>query len=114
MTGLICYVWGSTGITWADADWIWSQCLYIALPVSVGGAGVDATVLLQPWITEPWNPYRAGEIEKRKRLIKLICKIKGETYEEEKTVGDMKISIDDVKMIIKKVFNIDVDVELGE
>jgi hypothetical protein len=113
---IICYKWSNVGITWSDANWLWSECLYIPPGPTTGSmyiAGVDATVLVQPWLTEPWNPYTAnGEHDrKRKRLIKLICKVKGETYEEEKFVGDMKISIDDVKMVVKSVLNIDLDVK---
>jgi hypothetical protein len=84
------------------------------IPVSSGSIqpiGVDATTLIQPWLIEPWNPYKDVEKEKRKRLIKLICKVKGQTYEEEKVIGTMDISVDDVKMVVKKVLNIDLDVK---
>ncbi len=118
---IICYRWGDVGITWADADWLWSECLQIVPPTPIASGslqpfGVDATTLIQPWITEPWNPYTTNDERdtKRKRLIKLICKVKGEIYEEEKEVGDMKIEIDDVKMVVKKVLNIDLDVKLEE
>jgi hypothetical protein len=65
---------------------------------------------------EPWNPYITNNEndKKRKRLIKLICKCRGQTYEEEKEIGTMKISVDDVRMVVKKVLNIDLDVKLEE
>jgi len=103
-------------VSWVDANWLWSNCLNFVPPTpppitgSLHPFGVDATTLLQPWITEPHNPYRAGEEDKRRRLIKLICKVNGKVYEEEKEVGDMKINVDDVKMVIKKILNIDVDI----
>lgn len=118
-----CMVWGTTNIWWKNADWWWSQCSSSIgptppIPIDSGSIrydGLDATTLIQPWITEPWNPYRAGEAkDKRKRLIKLICKVKGQTYEEEKEVGTMDISVDDIKMVVKTMTNINLDVKLEE
>ena len=84
--------------------------------VSVGNQpGVDAMTLVQPWIEEPWNPYRAADREqaekKRKRLIKLICRIKGQEYNEEKTHKDFNVTVGDIKMVVKKVKNIDLEVK---
>ncbi len=119
----VCAKWGTTGVWWRNADWRWSQCSGSIIPpippiVNSGSMrydGVDATTLIQPWLIEPWNPYRAGEIkDKRKRLIKLICKVKGQTYEEEKEIGTMDISVDDIKMVVKTMTNIDLDVKLEE
>ena len=117
----LCNVWGTYSSTWMDANSWWSACFGSGsippippTPVSSGSFntyGVDATTLIQPWLIEPWNPYRAGEIDKKKRLIKLICKVKGQTYEEEKEVGTMNVSVDDVKLVVKKVLNIDLDVK---
>jgi len=40
----------------------------------------------------------------KKRLIHLICRVKGEkVYDEEKEVGDIQIKLDDVDMVINKV-----------
>jgi hypothetical protein len=114
----ICATWSNQGVWWKNENLIWSQCSQSfppALPVQLQPVGLDATTLIQPWqAEEQWNPYRAGEFNKRKRLIKLICKVKGQTYEEEKEVGDMKISVDDVKMVVKAVTGIDLDVKLEE
>ena len=118
----ICAVWGTTGAWWKNANWMWSQCSSSLPPgppitsASLYPPGVDATTLVQPWLVEPWNPYTANDAhdKKRKRLIKLICKVKGQTYEEEKEVGTMEISVDDVRMVVKKVLNIDLDVKLEE
>ena len=77
--------WSGDFFRWSGAPNIWSQCLPPVPPSVVPSqAGVDATTLIPQWLEEPWNPYRAGEINKRKRFIKLICKVKNQTYEEEK------------------------------
>ena len=42
--------------------------------------------------------------DKKKRLIRLICRVKGEkVYDEEKEVGDIQLRLDDVDMVINKV-----------
>jgi hypothetical protein len=117
----ICYKWGNCNIHWADANWFWSKCLQIVPPGPPTGSlhppGVEATVLIQPWLTEPWNPYKqhdSGSFADRKRLIRLICKVKGETYEEEKMVSNMKISVDDIRMVIKAITDVDVDIKFEE
>lgn len=124
----LCPVWGSEGTQWKTANWWWSLCFgsgsnppippipSASFTGSLQPLGLDATTIVQPWLIEPWNPYTAADEhdKKRKRLIKLICKVKGQTYEEEKRVGDMKISVDDIRMVVKAVSNIDLDVKLEE
>ena len=47
--------------------------------------------------------------EKKKRLIRLICRVKGEkVYDEEKEVGDIQLKLDDVDMVIDKVVKLNV------
>ena len=46
--------------------------------------------------------------DKKKRLIRLICRVKGEetAYDETKEVGDIELKLDDVDMVINKVVGI--------
>ncbi len=118
----ICNVWGTDKHLWKNENSWWSLCFGsgsippqpITSSVSLQQPGIDATTIVQPWLIEPWNPYTANDEhdKKRKRLIKLICKVKGETYTEEKPIGTMKVSVDDIKMVVKKVLNIDLDVKI--
>ena len=42
--------------------------------------------------------------EKKKRLIHLICRVKGEkVYDEKKMVGDVQIKLDDVDLVIERI-----------
>ena len=80
----ICAVWGTKNVWWKNANWWWSQCTSSIPPIPPTPPfqmppGIDATIAIQPWQAEDqWNPYRAGEFNKRKRLIKLICKVKAD------------------------------------
>ena len=115
----VCAVWGTKDASWINANWKWSQCTSSFVPPtptfgSLQPDGPDATTLIQPWLIEPWNPYRANDEHdrKRKRLIRLICKVKGEVYNEEKRIGDIRISVDDVKMVVRAVSGIDLNVKM--
>jgi hypothetical protein len=116
-----CAVWGTTAVPWNQANWKWSECTGSVIPpipvVVIGNRpGVDAETLIQPWqlVEEPWNPYISSSIDKKKRLIKLICKVKGQTYSEEKEAGDYKVTVGDIRMVVKAVANIDLDLKLEE
>jgi len=105
----ICAKWGTQNIWWKNENLIWSHCLPFVPPIPPQPPfqmppGIDATTIIQPWqAEEQWNPYRAGEFNKRKRCIKLVCKVQGKLFEEEKEAGDMEISVDGVKMMIKTI-----------
>jgi len=110
-----CYRWGITNIQWNNANWLWSECQLVQeILTTLQPSGPDATVLIQPWLDAPWNPFRAGEVEtndKRRRLIKLICKVKDVIYTEEKKAGDMVITANDIRMVVKKVSGIDLKIK---
>ncbi len=120
----ICFVWGNAGVLWKDASWKWSECSGSITPVPpiipvvdiVGmRLGVDAETLIQPWqLEEPWNPYQKISSEKKKRLIKLICKVKGQEYTEEKEISSFPVTVGDIRMVVKAVANIDLDLKLKE
>jgi len=114
-----CKIWGTTNVLWSNANWKWSECSSSVVPpipvVTIGNQpGVDATTLIQPWLEEPWNPYTANDEHdrKRKRLIKLICKVHGKEYIEEREAKDFPVTIRDIRTVVKAVANIDLDFRL--
>lgn len=117
---IVCYQWGNTNVLWKDAGWVWSMCATTPTPpitssieISLQPLGVDATTLIQPWLIEPWNPYRAGEREdNRKRWIKLIIKMNGEEFSEEKEVKDFNMITDDIKLMVQDKKNINLEVKM--
>jgi hypothetical protein len=118
-----CLTWGTAGEWWKHAAWMWKECSGSFQPpippftASLQPVGVDAMTLQQPWLEEPWSPYRpndSGSLAKRKRLIKLICKVRGQKYDEEKEYRRFEVSADDIRLIVKKVSGIDLDLKLEE
>ena len=51
-----------------------------------------------------WTP----EDDRKKRLIKLICKVKGQTIIKEKQIQNYKVKISDIKLLAEKVLGIEV------
>ncbi len=59
-------------------------------------------------MNEPWQKW---DKEKKKKLIKLICKVKGKTYKDSKYINDYKIKISDVKLATKEILGIELMTE---
>ena len=54
--------------------------------------------------------YLKDKKEKRKKLIKLICKVQGKTIKEEKEIKDFKITVKDIEILAEQVLGINVKV----
>ena len=114
-----------TKIKWEDADFKWN----IAPPSEDYKSGFKASSFPFTWddvalveevvevVQEAGGSVIDGikklEPEKKKRFIKLICKVKGiETYSGQKTIrDDINVSAEDVELVIKEVLGIDLTVE---
>ena len=111
-----------TPIKWEDADFKWN----IAPPSEDYKVGFKASSFPYTWddvalveeaieviqqggggIIEDDMPWTRDE-EKKKRLVKLICKVQGKTIKEEKEIQDYKIKISDIKLLAEKVLGIEV------
>jgi hypothetical protein len=102
---LFCYRWGNANIPWNLADWTWSECQLIADIIQ--GFGGAAAPNFPAWLKEDTR-----EEEKRKRFIRLLCKVEdGAQYDETKEVKtDIVVKARDVEMVIKAVAGIDVTI----
>ena len=100
-------------IKWEDADfkwelaptdpaktrYTWDEVILVDEVANAGDSLLTAVDKLDP--------------EKKKRFIKLVCKVKGiETYSGQKTVrDDIEITAKDCELVIKEVLGIDLTVE---
>ena len=118
-------------IQWKDADFKWN----IGTPDSHLGNGEEAGKLYENYTGHPkytwdevllvrqftgaedpeilWQDVNNLDKEKKKRFIKLICKVKGiETYSGQKTIReDIEISIEDIELVVKEVLGKSITVE---
>jgi len=107
----LCYKWGGCSVKWNLTNWTWSECQLIEEIISGGNQpGVDASQLMPSWIIDSKTQT---EKEKRKRFIRLLCKIKGITaYDEEKLINEkITITVEDIKIVIKAVSGIDLNIK---
>jgi len=102
---MFCYRWGNCNVLWNLADWTWSECQLVS-DIIAGFAG-NAAPHFPDWLRED-----AKDEEKRKRFIRLLCKVKGEPlYDEKKEVRtDIIVKAKDVEMVVKAVSGIDVTI----
>ena len=89
--------WINANLTWGDYQLI-SEVADVVDEIEAGGGSLPSKrKKLDKWLDQ--------EPEKKKRLIKLICMVKGEKFEETKEVEEAKVDISDVEILIKEVFS---------
>ena len=80
--------WGSNDFTWGDAQFIQDI---------VDGIGTGSR-------RERQDRLNKLDDDKKKRLIHLICRVKGEkVYDDVTEVGDVEVSVDDVELVAENI-----------
>ena len=101
-----CFKWNTCGVKWNEANWKWNECLLVEEIIQFYHAGVPGEEAQPEWIRPPW-----AESEKKKRiLVELICRVKGEKYDQTKELKEIKININDVKLVVKKVSGVELNI----
>lgn len=110
----ICSLWSSENSTWKDANWLWPECKHVPEPITIGNPpGVDASLIIPQFIDQPWDAYKQLKEKKKKRIINLICKVKGQQYSVDKEAKTVQVDVDDVSMVVNSANkNIDVDLKV--
>jgi hypothetical protein len=101
------FQWDNANFTWESnpfpnqsiTPFTWDDCALITEIVTsiLGGAS---------------TPTIFKDKEKKKKFIKLLCKVEGVEYKETKEVIDRQIRITDVALVAKEVLGIDLKVDL--
>ena len=91
--------WERASFLWNDNPFTWDDIF-------------DATDMLDHFSDGNFDHYEI-EPEKKRRYIRLICKVKGlETYSGQKTIrDDIEITAEDVKLVVEKVLDINLTIE---
>jgi len=88
--------WGNANSSWSNNSFTWEEVVLVK--EALGGGGVMAEDM-------PWTQF---DTDKKKRLVKLICKVQGKTIREEKEIQNYKIKVSDIKLLAEKVLGIEV------
>ena len=91
--------WGQANFSWSNNSFTWDDVVLVK--AALGGGGVMADDM-------PWTKW---EDDKKEKLVKLICKVKGKTYKQTKQVKDIKITAKDIRLLAEKVLGIEVITE---
>ena len=98
----------ATPIKWEDANFHWNDNSYSWDEVQL----VEEVVQQIQQGAIPEDVF-SEQYKKRKKLIKLILKIKGETLTEsiEKEIKQYKIQAKDIKLVVKEVLGVEMIAE---
>ena len=86
-------VWGNNPFTWGDV------ALAIEVADVIDGKGTYSR-------REREDKLNGLDKNKKKRLIRLICRVKGEkVYDEQKEVGEVDIKLEDAELVVNEVLS---------
>lgn len=77
---------------------LWNDCALIIELIEVVKGGGSPEIYFQK------------EKEKKKKFIKLLCKVEGVEYKETKEVLNRQIRITDIKLVAKELLGIDIKI----
>jgi len=86
---------GNTDITWGSNNYTWGDVNFII--EIADGIGTGSRRARESRLQKLDN-------DKKKKLIHLICRVKGEkVYDEKKEVGDVQIKLEDAELVINEI-----------
>ena len=95
--------WEDANIKWNDNPFTWDEVALVveALEAISGPPGEGDDFI---------HPFFDKDSEKKKKLVKLICKVQGKTIEKEKEIKEYKITVKDIQLLAEEVLGINVKV----
>ena len=88
-------VWGSNPFTWDDVALV----IEVADVIDIDGKGTYSR-------REREDRLNGLDKNKKKRLIRLICRVKGEkVYDEQKEIGKVDIKLEDAELVVNEVLS---------
>ena len=94
------YQWNTANFKWNENEFTWDDCaLIIDIVTSLGGTGFGYDNLV---------PNK----KKKKKFIKLLCKVQGVDYEKNKEILNTRIFIKDIKMVAEAVLGVSIKIDI--
>ena len=95
--------WDNANFSWGDNPYTWNEVILIQEASGIGGELVDD----MPWMR--WT----DDDERKKKLVKLILKVHGNTITKtkQKEIKQYKIKASDIKLTVEKVLGIELVTE---
>ena len=94
--------WNTADFAWDSNPYKWNDVLLVEEVLDGAASGDDIA-----WNVQQLDP------EKKRRFIKLVCKVKGiEIYSGQKTIrDDINVTAEDCELVVKEVLGIELTVE---
>lgn len=102
--------WNRAAFTWKYTGGITPDGRLVPTVTGTPYTWDDVYFILEA-LGEPYDPRRWSPDKKRK-FVKLLCKVKGIEYQETKEVEESQIFISDVILVAKEVAGIEIQIEL--
>lgn len=95
MAQTVIFKWDTANFTWDNNPYTWDE-VELVKELARGGGSYQETF---------------KDEKKKKKFIKLLCKVQGKEYKETREVKNIKVKAKDVELVIKEVLNIDIKVK---
>ena len=88
------FTWNNANFAWNNNPYTWDDCALVEeLAAALGGHGATGVQKV------------LKDKEKKKQFVKLLCKVKGVEFKEEKEIKNYKIVISDVELVVNEVMS---------
>jgi hypothetical protein len=94
------FTWDTANFLWNNNPYTWDEVILVQELAKARAAGDDYMGIFRE------SP------EKKKKFVKILCKVQGTNYEENKEVKDISICIQDVDLVVNKVLGVNLDVKI--
>ena len=101
--------WDEASFKWNDNPHTWDDVVLVIAAIDAAGEAIS--IVGPPGEGDDFiHPIFDKEPEKKKKLVKLICKVQGKTIKKEKEIKEYKITVKDIQLLAEEVLGINVKV----
>lgn len=98
-TRRIPFKWSNANFQWNNNPYTWDDCAITQEIVDTIQAGGSYQEVFK-------------DKKKKKKFIKLLCKVEGIEYKETKEIKKRQIRITDVALVVKEVLDVDIKINI--